>query len=156
MVATTARGGGCGRVRDQVRDTYGKLQHRMRSWRRISLVPTDYMGDESGSEDEYDGNAPTSGSDTVMDVVFSDSSSDLDYEPEDYMMNSDAEGSDSEDMSSDSGVNELVYIDQPNDSVAIHGESSSDGLLSLATTSDEKASPSRSPVEQRAPARAAR
>jgi hypothetical protein len=67
---------------------------------------TDYMGDESGSEDEYDGNAPTSGSDTVMDVVFSDSSSDLDYEPEDYMMNSDAEGSDSEDMSSDYGVNE--------------------------------------------------
>ncbi|TEB30219.1 hypothetical protein FA13DRAFT_577477 [Coprinellus micaceus] len=99
---------------------------------------TDYMGDESGSEDEYDGNAPTSGSDTVMDVVFSDSSSDLDYEPEDYMMNSDAEGSDSEDMSSDYGVNERVYIDQPNDSVAIHGESSSDGLLSLAATSGGK------------------
>ena len=70
---------------------------------------TDYMGDESGSEDEYDGNAFVSRSDTVMDVVFSDSSSDLDYEPEDYMMNSDAEESDSEDMSSDYdyGVNEL-------------------------------------------------
>jgi len=51
----------------------------------------------------------SSGSDTFMDVHLSDSSSDLDYRPEDYMMNSDSEESDSEYMSSDFdyGVDEL-------------------------------------------------
>lgn len=56
----------------------------------------DAMDDESAGDEES-----SSGSDTFMDVYLSDSSSDQDYRPEDYMMRSDSEESDSEYMSSD-------------------------------------------------------
>ncbi|KAJ2931582.1 hypothetical protein H1R20_g5435, partial [Candolleomyces eurysporus] len=89
-------------------------------------------------DEEYGGEA-------FMDVYLSDSSSDVDYEPDDYAMSA----SDTE-MSSDFdySIEELECLDKYPDPIAIHGRSSSDSLLALVTD-DVKVPPS--PRAGRAP-----
>ncbi|RXW25282.1 hypothetical protein EST38_g565 [Candolleomyces aberdarensis] len=89
-------------------------------------------------DEQYTGEA-------FMDVYLSDSSSDVDYEPDDYaVLDSDTE------MSSDidHSIEELECLDKYPDPIAIHGRSSSDSLLALVTD-DVKVSPS--PRAGRAP-----